>query len=1087
MPQPESPDKALLAQALAIFEQAVEQSGDERIRYLDAACADSPELRPIVEDLFRHHESEEFQTSVLLASATPQNVLSGSMEGARLGGYTLLSRAGMGGMGVVYRAQQDQPQRIVALKVMRIDLASDELLRRFQREVHLLAQLQHPGIAQVFDAGTLDTEWGTMPYFAMEYLDGQSIDRFVSEQGMQSAAICQLLIQVCEAVQHAHERGVVHRDLKPCNVMVIDRGNGSHQAKILDFGIARSLLDDVANSQAHTLTGQMLGTIGYMSPERTRGDVEADHRADIYSLGVILYELLSGRLPFDLTSCSLSEVARVLDDHEPTKLGRHDTRFRGDLETIVSKALAREPEHRYPSAAALADDLQRYLHSKPIRARPLSAWYLLRKSIRRHRTLFGGLAATIVTLVIGLVATLSLAEHNDRLAKSERMQREQAVSASDKLKVTSENLRETLYRAEMRFVSQASKDPRGRERARLLLNRWDPANDRADAVASVAGANEPDLRQFEWFLANNLVRTERLILDAPRDSFIVWSAAGIEFVSDDKWVLVDPATGQVSQRPRFRSPANALRFAENHDFCVSGQRYGFQVTRKSDNSVVADERLAVVNDARISSEGRFVAVTAMPDRVDTMSIYDVQAQRYVRKNMPNVLGRRSFEFSNQGRWFAEAVITGKLNIWAAPDFATPRLIELPLDPPHAMDWSEDDSRLAIGYRNGPIDLIDVASGKVLRRLIGHDGCVVELRWNRDMTQLLSSSSDSTVRIWDTETGSNRILGGHHGDSRRIAWSPDETQVVSSGYDFRLRIFDVEGSKSITYLDDAGRSGVRGIAWNRDGGELIVDYDATTLHFDPQSETVLRRLPGKHVRFSASGRFYAAVRDSRLELREVSTDQLLATQSNWGRSLYRWHPDEDKLAVAHEATGMWLWDARAFTEQAATWQQLHDKRRVHHFEWHPDGKSLMGSGGSVYCFWLRQTADGWQNQQHPHPGNAQLWAAAPDASLYVIQYANREFQVVDLATGEIRNRLLGQTDDGTSVAWSPDGMRIATAGRAGLLRLWDPKSADEVFSLQLDGATSKLAWHPEGDRLALLVGDRVLVLDARPNPPAPSSR
>jgi eukaryotic-like serine/threonine-protein kinase len=245
-------------------------------------------------------------------------------------------------MGTVYEAEQDNPRRTVALKVIRAGLVSPPLLKRFAHEAQILGRLHHPGIAQIYEAGVAEDG---QPFFALEFICGVALDEYARRHGLNSAARLDLLARVCDAVQHAHDQGIIHRDLKPGNILVDETG----QPKVLDFGVARATGADLLTSTDHTRTGQLLGTLSYMSPEQVAGDPAAlDRRSDVYTLGVILFELLAGRLPYHLEHLPLPEMARVIREQEPSRFGSLDTRLRGDVETIVAKALEKDKARRYP-------------------------------------------------------------------------------------------------------------------------------------------------------------------------------------------------------------------------------------------------------------------------------------------------------------------------------------------------------------------------------------------------------------------------------------------------------------------------------------------------------------------------------------------------------------------------------------------------------------------------------------------------------------------------------------------------------------------------------------------------------------------
>ncbi len=333
----------------------------------------------------------------------PRTIHAPGLLPPRIGRYAPVSVLGQGGMGTVYLAEQDNPKRMVALKVIRAGYLSPELMRRFGQESQVLARLQHPGIAQVYEAGTADDGQGhALPFFAMEFIKGVPLTDYATRQSLGTRDRLELVAKICDAVYHAHQKGVIHRDLKPGNILVDDTG----QPKVLDFGIARATDSDIQQSTLQTDIGQLIGTVPYMSPEQVSGDpADLDTRSDVYALGVIAYEILAGRLPYDLQKKMIHEAARIIKEEEPTRLSSINRTLRGDVETIVAKALEKEKTRRYQSAEALASDIRRYLKDEPITARPASTWYQVSKFSRRNKGLVGGVVAAFAVLLIGVIAT----------------------------------------------------------------------------------------------------------------------------------------------------------------------------------------------------------------------------------------------------------------------------------------------------------------------------------------------------------------------------------------------------------------------------------------------------------------------------------------------------------------------------------------------------------------------------------------------------------------------------------------------------------------------------------------------------------
>lgn len=343
---------------------------------------------------------------------------------SHIGRYRIIRLIGEGGMGAVYQAEQEQPRRTVALKVIKSVWASPELVRRFEQESEALARLQHPGIAQVYEAGAADTESGPQPYFAMEFIHGQTLCEYAVAHHLSTRARLEIMVRICDAVQHAHQRGIIHRDLKPGNILVDETG----QPKILDFGVAR-MTDSDAQATRQTDLGQLIGTLAYMSPEQVLADpLELDTRSDVYALGVILYELLADRLPYTL-SPKLHEAVRTIREADPAPLSSISRNYRGDIETIVAKALEKDKTRRYHSPADLAADVRHYLHDEPITARPPSTTYQLQKFARRNHALVVGFAAVFLVLVCGIFASTWEAVRANRAGQAALRERDRAVSA----------------------------------------------------------------------------------------------------------------------------------------------------------------------------------------------------------------------------------------------------------------------------------------------------------------------------------------------------------------------------------------------------------------------------------------------------------------------------------------------------------------------------------------------------------------------------------------------------------------------------------------------------------------------------------
>lgn len=358
----------------------------------------------------------------------------------RIGPFRILAPIGEGAMGIVYEAEQERPSRRVALKILRPGLIPTEVMRRFELEYEFLGRLHHPGIAQIFQAGIEDTAYGAQPYFAMELVVGRRLDEYVRAKRPTLRERLLLVAAIADAVQHAHHRGIIHRDLKPANILVTDAG----EPKVLDFGIARAAHHGLMTT-VQTGAGEVLGTLSYMSPEQVSGDLSSlDTRSDVYALGVILYEVLAERPPYELDRKPFAEAARIIHEEEPTRLRSATGSVPSDVETIVIKALEKEKERRYSSAADLADDIRRFLRDEPIAARPPSAAYQVRKYARRHKAIVAGVLACLAVLVAGVAATAWQAVRATRAERTAEARAREAEVERAKAEAVTSFLTQTL-------------------------------------------------------------------------------------------------------------------------------------------------------------------------------------------------------------------------------------------------------------------------------------------------------------------------------------------------------------------------------------------------------------------------------------------------------------------------------------------------------------------------------------------------------------------------------------------------------------------------------------------------------------------
>src|SRR5258705_1754646 len=452
----------------AIVDAALEIPAHERAAYLDKLCGEDRQLRQLVEALLHAHKkivaaemsrahdtssapidpasSEERDPGRLAPGVKTMALSVAPIEkpGDQIGRYKLLEQVGEGGFGVVYVAEQREPvKRRVALKIVKLGMDTRQVVARFEAERQALALMDHPNIAKVFDGGATETG---RPYFVMELVRGIKITDYCDQNNLPTIQRLELFIQICRAIQHAHQKGIIHRDIKPSNILVTLH-DGVPVPKVIDFGIAKATQQELTQKTVYTQLQQLIGTPAYMSPEQAEmSGLDIDTRSDIYSLGVLLYELLTGKTPFDgkkLVEASLDEIRRIIREQEPPRpstristltaeeqttvakrrqveLPKLVSQIRGDLDWIVMKCLEKDRGRRYETANGVATEIERFLKNEPVIARPPSQLYRFQKLVRRNKLAFGAASSVTAALLAGM--TLSLWE-SARARRSERAAR----------------------------------------------------------------------------------------------------------------------------------------------------------------------------------------------------------------------------------------------------------------------------------------------------------------------------------------------------------------------------------------------------------------------------------------------------------------------------------------------------------------------------------------------------------------------------------------------------------------------------------------------------------------------------------------
>ncbi len=726
-----------------------------------------------------------------------------------IGPFRIIGLLGAGGMGRVYEAEQESPRRRVALKVIQPGLMSRSVLRRFEHEAQILAGLQHPGIAQVHQAGALAGPDGvSRPFFAMELVRGPNLGEYARQRGLTMREKLLLLARICDAVQHAHLRGVIHCDLKPGNILVCDgasAGGGSAQEtpqpKVLDFGIARLVDEPEGQAGVTTVraaTSQVVGTLGYMAPEQLDGTAaRLDTRCDIYALGVIGYELLSGRHPLELQGRPLVEAARVIRESEPARLGAVAPALRGDVETIIGKSMEKERERRYASAGELAEDLRRWLRDEPISARPASAIYQLSKFARRNKALVAGALATLLTLAAGTVVStwlaLSEAEQRVQARRSEEEARAEAARAG--LAAAAAELRSGGGISGRARLEAIAPEARGWEWRYL---RWLADRSRAGAKLGrigkplVEGSREAGWRGLITASVGGRCLSWGLGGEAPSaDIELPAHRYGCSLSPDGSTVLVMPSAERIVAVDRATGRelwAMSAADAGERPFSADGSRVLVRMLDRAELSLLE------------SRTGRRTA--AMPSRylgnlLSDGTVVVEEGGASVRRSFPDGaevqrLPMLSVVFADG---LARAAGVTRTDV-AVVECPSGRLIAMIPDAgAHPWVLTRDGSLVIAASSSGVIRTYEASTGQPLASLLGHDGVVEALAATPDGGMLLSVDSAAEARSWDLRAGPSPFVVVDRGDRAGGAdFSPDGAMVVRTGWGSAKFVDTLEGGE-----------------------------------------------------------------------------------------------------------------------------------------------------------------------------------------------------------------------------------------------------------------------------------------------------